>query len=229
MKQIKVIKQIAIIVVCILLLYFTVDIGGCNPKDLKQEIEVLHVQNDSLEGVIVQQDHSIIEMNIRDVELSEQLQEAKEKVKVVKVVVEKEVEVVKKYDSLELVKFYAKRYPEQFKIIDTLVPLNKGVLVTVASNLVEYDGAKKVIQLQDSSIALQEQKLQIKDTIIYTMKEKENNYKSLVSNKNKEIVNLNEINRSLEKDNKKLKNKVKVAKIVGAIVLGGLTYSLLAK
>lgn len=225
----KILKQVAIIVVSLLLLYFTVDFSGCNPTDLKQEIEVLHVQNDSLEDVIVHQDQSIIEMNIKDVELGEELQKAKEKVKIVKVIVEKEVEVVKRYDSLELVKFYANRYPEQFKLVDTLVPLNKQVLVTAASDLVEFDGAKKVIKLQDSSIAIQDEKIQVKDTIIYTMKQKEMNYKSLITNKNSEIVHLNSINKGLEKDNKKLKNKVKVAKIVGVLVLGGLTYSILAK
>jgi hypothetical protein len=225
----KILKQVAIIVVSVLLLYFTVDLNGCNPTDLKEEITVLHSHNDSLEHVINVQDQNIIELNAKDYELTEQLQEAKENVKVVKVEVEKKVEVVKKYDSLEIAKFYLQRYPNEFNSLDTLIPLNKLVLVSVASDLVQYDGAKEIIKLQDSSISIQDSKIKIKDSIITVMNGKEENYKGIITNKNTEIVVLNQVNKNLEKDNKKLKNKVKVVKVVGTIVLGGLIYTVLAK
>lgn len=225
----QILKQVSIIIVCLFLLYFSVDLNGCNPTDLKKEIEVLHVQNDSLSREINLQDQKIIEMNAKDFELTEQLQEAKEKVKVVKVVVEKKVEVIKKYDSSEIAKFYAERYPNEFSYPDTLVPLTKLVLVSAASDLTEFDATKHIVQLQDSAIAIQDKKLELKDSIITIMGNKEVNYKGLIYNKDTEINVLSVMNTKLEKDNKKLKNKLKVVKAVGVVVLGGLTYSILAK
>lgn len=227
--QAQILKQVAVIVVFTILLYLTVDFNGCNPKDLKAKLNVLESYNDSLERENKLRDQDIILLNAKSYELTEKLQEAQEKVKIIKVQVEKRVEVVKKYDSSEVAKFYLQRYPNEFNFPDTLIPLNKLVLVSAASELVEYDGAKQIMELQDSSISLLGQDVKVKDSIISVMNGKELNYKGIINNKNTEIVVLNQVNKNLEKDNKKLKNKVKVVKVVGTVVLGGLIYSILAK
>lgn len=206
--------------------YLLVNFTGCNQKDLKGEIEVLHRTNDSLETEIGIKDHEIEVMYEIDSTLTQELHEAKEKVKVVKIYVEKEIQKVKEFDSSQVTKFYTERYPEESKVKDTLISLAKPVLVSAAAELVEFDGAKQIIQVQDSIVTIQDKKIGVRDSVITLMRSKEGDYKSIISNKDLEINNWLQQNKLLNKENSKLKKKLKVVTF-GLIGVSG--YFLLKK
>lgn len=204
------IKPTLLIAVILTVVYLCFDLTGCNPKDLKGEIVVLHRTNDSLADEIEIKNHEIEILYQLDSVLEGDLEEAKNKVKVVKVYVQKEVERVKKFDTSQVTKFYTERYPEESKAKDTLISLAKPVLISAAAELVELDGAKQIIQAQDSIVSIQDKKIGVRDSIITLMRSNEVDYKSIISNKDLEINNWLQQNKILNKQNNKLKKKMKI-------------------
>lgn len=202
---------------------------GSETKKFKQEIQALQSVNDSLNGVLDQNADIINDIVERDEYLMDQLEEEKGKIKKVKVFVEKEVEVVKTFDSLGVVKFYKERYSNLFGDSDTMISMNKPVLVNAAEDLVRFDGAKEELVIKDSLIAIQDNRLYLKDSSIQVYKASEEAFKRLVDNKNIEIQKysgkLDEVTAQLKKE----KRKKKLTQVGSLVVVGGLTYLLLAK
>jgi len=102
-------------------------------------------------------------------------------------------------------------------------------LVSAAADLVKYDGAKQIIVLQDSISKVQDSKLALKDSVIGIMYSKEGDYKSIISNKDLEINKWLEQNKALSKENKKLKKKAKLIKILTFGLLGTVSYQFIIK
>jgi hypothetical protein len=134
---------------------------------------------------------------------------------------------VDSYTEQELISSLNKRYPKD--TVTNPLPVAQPVLVSVAKDLVELDGAKQIIVLKDSSINTLEAKVTVKDSVIGKYANKELNYKNIILNKDKEITGWEGQYQKLELQYNKLKVKSKFQRIGSYVVIGGLAYLMLVK
>ena len=81
------------------------------------------------------------------------------------------------YSEKQLVTFFNNRYPKD--TTTNKLPLAQPVLTASAKDLVELDGAKQIIHIKDSVIALTESRVNGKDSVIAVFVKKENTYKNI--------------------------------------------------
>ena len=196
-------------------------------KAFLSQMDSLHKVNDSLQVEIAKDDAAIDSLNYVSEVLTDKL--AHQKTKVIKIVETIEVEKnnIDNLQEHQLVSFYNTRYP-----VDTVtnpLPLAQPILVSAAKDLVELDGAKQIIVLKDSSIATLETKVAVKDSVITKYISKEDKFRLILTNKDKEIAGWEGQYQKLELQYNKLKVKSKFQRIGSYIVIGGLGYLMLAK
>jgi hypothetical protein len=196
-------------------------------KAFLAQVDSLHKVNDSLNSQIAKDDAVIDSLNEVDAVLSDKL--AHQKTKVIKIVETIEIEKnnIDSYSEQELVSSLNKRYPKD--TVTNPLPVAQPVLVSVAKDLVELDGAKQIIVLKDSAITTLETKVTVKDSVIKKYANKELNYISIILNKDKEITGWEGQYQKIELQYNKLKVKSKFQRIGSYIVIGGLAYLMLAK
>lgn len=219
--------RLAIVIACLLGLYLLLD--KCNipgAMDFVEKLDSLQKVNDSLFLVNKKADSVITELVAEDVRLTDIIEDQKDNVKIIRQTVIKEVEVIKAADSLAIVKFFNDRYPEQAKAVDTLIPLNKPVLVFAAADLVKYDGAVKELVVKDSIITLQDSRINLKDSTISLYKIKEGNLQTIITNKDLAIDEWTKQYNKLSLQNKKLKLQNKLQKAATILFAGGLAFVL---
>jgi hypothetical protein len=198
-------------------------------KVFTAKIDSLHKVNDSLLIEINRSNNIIGLLNDKATEYYTQLQKEKGKINVIHDTVLIKIGIVKKYDSSNIVEFYKSRYPLEYKLKDTLIPLNKPVLLRATEDLVKYDGALQELKVKDTIISINESLLANKDSIITKYKVNEINYNKLILNKSTEISDWNVKYLNLYKENKDLRFKNKANHIWFFIVVGGLSYLLITK
>ena len=221
----KIIVVIAIIAVCSVL--FEKCSSNVEHKAFLAQVDSLHKVNDSLYTQIAKEDAAIDSLNhVSDV-LEDKL--AHQKVKVIKIVETIEIEKnnVDSYTEQELISSLNRRYPKD--TVTNPLPVAQPVLVSVAKDLVELDGAKQIIVLKDSSINTLEAKVTVKDSVIGKYANKELNYKNIILNKDKEITGWEGQYQKLELQYNKLKVKSKFQRIGSYVIIGGLAYLMLVK
>ena len=101
--------------------------------------------------------------------------------------------------------------------------------MSAAKDLVELDGAKQIISLKDSSIHTLEAKVTVKDSVISKYISKEDKFRLILLNKDKEITGWEGQYQQLEFKYNKLKVKSKFQRIGSYVVIGGLAYLMIAK
>jgi hypothetical protein len=196
-------------------------------KAFLAQVDSLHKVNDSLFIEIKKDDAAIDSLNYVSEVLTDKL--AHQKTKVIKIVETIEVEKnnINNLQEHQLVSFYNTRYPAD--TVTNPLPLAQPVLVSAAKDLVELDGAKQIIVLKDSSIATLETKVAVKDSVITKYISKEDKFRLILTNKDKEIAGWEGQYQKLELQYNKLKVKSKFQRIGSYIVIGGLGYLMLAK
>ena len=215
----------------IVALLFWVFADKCNYSSLSNEFKVkqdslVHAV-DSLQEDIHQKDLEINVLHELDNDLEIQLEEAKGKVKVITKWIDSSVKKVDTYTEQELVSSFNKRYPTD--TITNPLPLAQPVLVSAAKDLIELDGVKEEIVVKNDIIALNEQRIVGKDSVISLYVQKETNYKSIVNNQESQIKDWKSQYNNLQLENHKLKIKNKFTKLAAGIVIGGLTYLIISK
>lgn len=212
-------------------LLFWVFIDKCKYDGLTEEFvakqDSLNHVVDSLEVDIDKRDSVIDELYTVNLELDYQLGHQKEKIITITNWIDSSKSKVDTYSEAELISSFNQRYP-----VDTTtnpLPLAQPVLVSAAKDLVELDGAKQIIEVKDSVIALTENKVTLRDMIIVEYQGKENNYKDIITIKNTQIKDWQDQYKQIQLQNKKLKIQNKFVKIGTGVVIGGLVYTLLAK
>ena len=182
---------------------------------------------DSIQLVIAKEDAEIDSLDLVAVELQYKVDH--QKAKVIKIVETIEVEKnnIDSYSEQELISSLNKRYPKD--TVTNPLPVAQPVLVSVAKDLVELDGAKQIIVLKDSSINTLEEKVTVKDSVIAKYVSKENTYKNMVANQQTQIKDWKFQFNNLQLENSKLKAKNKFTKIGAGLITGGLIYLMLAK
>jgi hypothetical protein len=196
-------------------------------KAFLSQMDSLHKVNDSLYSEIAKDDAEIDSLDLVAVELQYKVDH--QKAKVIKIVETIEIEKnnVDSYTEQELISSLNRRYPKD--TVTNPLPVAQPVLVSVAKDLVELDGAKQIIVLKDSSINTLEAKVTVKDSVIGKYVNKELNYKNIILNKDKEITGWEGQYQKLELQYNKLKVKSKFQRIGSYIIIGGFAYLMLAK
>ena len=196
-------------------------------KAFLAQVDSLHKVNDSLQVEIAKDDAAIDSLNYVSEVLTDKL--AHQKTRVIKIVETIEVEKnnIDNLQEYQLVSFYNTRYPAD--TVTNPLPLAQPVLVSAAKDLVELDGAKQIIVLKDSSIATLETKVAVKDSVITKYISKEDKFRLILTNKDKEIAGWEGQYQKLELQYNKLKVKSKFQRIGSYIIIGGLGYLMLAK
>jgi hypothetical protein len=83
--------------------------------------------------------------------------------------------------------------------------------------------------LTETELKQTQNKVTIQDSIIATMKLKEDNYKLQIKKEQEKFTIVENQNDGLRKDIKKLKTKNTIIEIVGGAIIGGLTYIFIFK
>jgi hypothetical protein len=221
-------KLVLPLVVVVLLVWIFV--GKCNYNTLdtnfKNTQDSLNYVVDSLQEDNHQKELQIGALEHLEYDLQNQLSKVKAKVIIVTKWVDSSKGKIDTYSETELITSFNNRYPED--TITNLLPVAQPVLVAAAKDLVELDGAKQTLVIKDSVIALNEERIFVKDSIIMKFEEKDSNNKIIIAVREKQIKGWQEQYDQLQSQNKKLKLKNKFTKIGAGVVIGSLVF-LLAK
>jgi hypothetical protein len=227
----KIKNTIAIIVFIV----FTIGIGSvlfdkCNggpDKGFEAKLDSLNQVTDSLNNVINDNNGVIEILMVKDSILADQLLHQKNKTIPIIKYVDSSKKAVDKYTDNELVQSLNKRYPTD--TTTNPLPVAQPVLVSTVKDLVELDGDRQLLVIQDSIITLAESRISTKDSIIGKHINNELNYKHIILNKDNAIKGWEDQYSKLETQYQKHKFKSKFKNITSYVIIGGLTYLLLAK
>jgi hypothetical protein len=221
-------KKIGLVAILAFIGYSLFTLGGMRTSsDFKGKLDSLTEVNDYL---LIQ--NQIADSQIEAIERQDSiyihdLKNQKAKVIKIKEYVQVEVNRIDNLTEQELVSYLNQRYPKD--TITNPLPVAQPVLASASKDLAAYDGAKHEIIIKDSVIAIQESRITLKDSTIGLYINKEGRYKSIIGNKDQAISEWSKQYDNLNLNYKKLQVKNKFQKITTYIIIGGLTYTLLAK
>jgi len=223
----KFMKKYILIVVAVLILGWLVfdkvkNVGLTEEFVVKQD-SLVHVV-DSLHEDNHQKELQIYALEELDYDLQDQLDSAKGKIKIITKWVDSSKKKVDTYTEQELVSSFNQRYPTD--TITNPLPLAQPVLVSAAKDLIELDGAKEELIVKDDIIALNEQRIVGKDSVISLYVQKEFNYKNIVNNQQIQIGDWKDQYTTLKIQNTKLKIRAQIGKIGAGLAIAGLTFLL---
>jgi len=100
----------------------------------------------------------------------------------------------------------------------TLIRLEKPIVRLVIKDLIVGDGTKQELFLTQDKVKLLEQKIVLKDDIIYSLNTQIFNYKSIIDTRSEQLALSQELSNRLQNDLKKsqIKNKM----VAGTGILG---------
>lgn len=223
-------KKIVLGILVVLVLAYIIfdkigDIGLTKEFTQKQDSLVAAVDSMKLD---IAKDNAVIDSLVYvDNVLTEKVTYMKSHVKTVTKFVDSSKTAIDSYTEHQLVTSFNTRYPKD--TVTNPLPVAQPVLVAAAKDLVELDGAKQIITIKDSVIALTESRVAGKDSVIAVFTKKENTYKNIMFNQDTQIKDWKYQFNALQLQNAKLKAKNKFTKIGAGLVVGGLVYLMLAK
>ena len=113
-------------------------------------------------------------------------------------------------------------------VIDsTSIQLKKPIVKLVIKDLITGDGAKKELAITIDKIKLFEQKIVLKDSVIFNLNSQIGNFNNILLSKSDQLILSQELSNRLKQDLKKQKLKNKITAGVG--VLGVVVAILLVK
>ena len=221
-------KKIGIVAILAFVGYGLFTLGGVSvDTKFKAKLDSLDKVNDSLYAENKKDDEAIEELRNLDLDLQYKLDHQKAKVVRVDHWIDSSKGKIDTYTEHELITSLNNRYPKD--TVSNPLPLAQPVLVSAAKDLVELDGAKEKLEIKDSVIALQESRITLKDSTINLFVNKEGRYKAIIGNKDQAISEWSKQYDNLNLQYKNLQIRNKFQKIGTYIIIGGLTYTLLAK
>ena len=223
-------KKTILLIVAVLLIGYIIfdkigDVGLTKEFTQKQDSLVATVDSMRLD---IEKDNAVIDsLNYLDAVLTVKLDIAKKNVKIITKYVDSSKSAIDNYNEQELISSFNTRYPTD--TVTNPLPVAQPVLVAAAKDLVELDGAKQIITIKDSVIALTEARVTGKDSVISVYVKKEGTYKNIMFNQDTQIKDWKFQFNALQLQNTKLKAKNKFTKIGAGLVVGGLVYLMIAK
>ena len=222
----KAVLLILAVIVGAYIIFDKVSDAGLSKEFLQKQDSLVHAV-DSMKLDLVQDSIKIDSLVLVDVQLQDKLDYAKSHVKTVTKFVDSSKAAIDTYNEKELITFFNNRYPTD--TVTNPLPLAQPVLVSTAKDLAELDGAKQIITIKDSVIALTESRVSGKDSVISVYIKKEGTYRNIMTNQDLQIKDWKNQYQTLYLQNQKLKFKNKITKIGAGIVVGGLVYLMVAK
>jgi hypothetical protein len=222
----KVVLGVLAFLVAAYIIFDKVSDAGLSKEFLQRQDSLVQAV-DSMKLDLVQDSIKIDSLVLVDVQLQDKLAYAKSHVKTVTKFVDSSKAAVDTYSEHELITFFNNRYPKD--TTTNKLPLAQPVLVSTAKDLAELDGAKQIITIKDSVIALTESRVSGKDSVISVYIKKEGTYKNIMFNQDVQIKDWKNQYQTLYLQNQKLKFKNKITKIGAGVVVGGLVYLMIAK
>lgn len=222
----KIVLGILVFLVAVYIIFDKVKDAGLSKEFLhKQDSLVAAV--DSMKLDLVKDSIKIDSLNQVDLALVDQVAHAKGKViRIIETVDANKAKIANLKDH-ELITFFNNRYPKD--TTTNKLPVAQPVLLATAKDLAELDGAKQIITIKDSVIALTESRVAGKDSVIAVYIKKEGTYKNIMTNQATQISDWKGQYNQLYLANQKLKFKNKITKIGAGVVVGGLVYLMIAK
>ena len=222
-------KTILLIVAVLLIGYIIFDkIGDVGlTKEFTQKQDSLAQAVDSMKLDLVQDSIKIDSLVLVDNMLTFKVAYMRDHIKTVTKYVDSSKTAIDNYTEHQLVTSFNTRYPAD--TVTNPLPIAQPVLVAAAKDLVELDGAKQIITIKDSVIALTEARVTGKDSVISVYVKKEGTYKNIMFNQDTQIKDWKFQYNALQLQNAKLKAKNKFTKIGAGLVVGGLVYLMIAK
>ena len=222
----KTVLGILAVIVAAYIIFDKIGDAGLSKEFLaKQDSLVAAV--DSMKLTLAIDSVKIDSLNQVDEQLQDKLARTKAKVITITQFVDSSKSSIDTYSEKELISYFNNRYPKD--TVTNPLPIAQPVLVSTAKDLAELDGAKKIITIKDSVIALTEARVNGKDSVIAVYIKKEGTYKNIMTNQDLQIKDWKNQYQQLFITNQKLKFKNKITKIGAGIVVGGLVYLMVAK
>jgi hypothetical protein len=223
-------KKIVLGILAVLIIAYIVfdKIGDAGlSKEFLAKQDSLVAAVDSMKLTLAVDSIKIDSLNQVDEQLQDKLAHTKAKVITITKFVDSSKAAVDTYSEKQLVTFFNNRYPKD--TITNPLPVAQPVLVSTAKDLAELDGAKQIITIKDSVIAVTEARVSGKDSVISVYIKKEGTYKNIMTNQDFQIKDWKNQYQQLYLANEKLKFKNKITKIGAGVVVGGLVYLMIAK
>lgn len=222
------IQKIGVVAVIIFVCYALFTLGDMKgTASFKGKLDSLNRVNDSLVAENEEDNYKIAVLQVQDSILTYNINHQKTKVIKVKEIVEVEKNKIDNFTEQEIVSYLNQRYPKD--TTTNPLPVAQPVLTFAAKDLAAYDGAKQEIVIKDSVIAMQESRITLKDSTITLFVNKEGRYRAIIGNKDQAISEWSKQYDLLNLNYKKMQIRNKFQKIGTYIIIGGLTYTLLAK
>ena len=222
------VKKIGFILILAFIGYGLFTLGDIKATaSFKGKLDSLDKVNDSLVVENEEDSYKIAVLQVQDSILTYNIQHQKTKVIKIKEILEVEKNKIDNFTEQELVSYLNQRYPKD--TTTNLLPVAQPVLASASKDLAAYDGVKQEIVIKDSVISTQEFRIALKDSTIGLYINKEGRYRAIIGNKDQAIGEWNKQYDVLNLNYKKLQLRSKFAKIAAYVVIGGLTYTLLAK
>ena len=108
----------------------------------------------------------------------------------------------------------------------TSIQLKKPIAKLVIKDLITGDGAKKELSLVEEKIKLFEQKIVLKDSIIFNLNNKIDNFNSILLTKTDQLALSQELSKKLQVDLKKQKFKNKLTAGAGIVAVAATIFLL---
>ena len=222
----KVVLGILIVLVAAYIIFDKIGDIGLTKEFTQKQDSLVHAV-DSMKLTLAVDSAKIDSLNLVDNMLTFKVAYMKDHVKTVTKFVDSSKIAIDNYTEHQLVTSFNTRYPAD--TITNPLPVAQPVLVAAAKDLVELDGAKQIITIKDSVIALTESRVSGKDSVISVYIKKEGTYRNIMTNQDLQIKDWKNQYQTLYLQNQKLKFKNKITKIGAGVVVGGLVYLMIAK
>jgi hypothetical protein len=222
----KIVLGVLVFLVAAYIIFDKVKDAGLSKEFTQKQDSLVHAV-DSMKLDIVKDNAIIDSLIVVDNILTEKVTYMKSHVKTVTKFVDSSKAAIDTYSEKELVTSFNTRYPKD--TVTNPLPVAQPVLVAAAKDLVELDGAKQIITIKDSVIALTEARITGKDSVINVFTKKESTYKNIMFNQDVQIKDWKNQYQQLYITNQKLNFKNKITKIGAGVVVGGLVYLMIAK
>jgi alpha/beta superfamily hydrolase len=107
------------------------------------------------------------------------------------------------------------------------IPYKVGKQIMIDLN--KLDSTSAILKLTKDEVVELNKKIEVQKSIIITMEEKIKTSEIIIQKTNDKFQIVDNINKDLTSDNRKLKRKNTIIQIISSAIIGGLTYGIIVK
>lgn len=107
------------------------------------------------------------------------------------------------------------------------IPYKVGKQIMIDLN--KLDSTSAILKLTKDEVVELNKKIEVQQSIIITIEEKFKTSEIIIQKTNDKFQIVNNINKDITSDNRKLKRKNTIIQIISSAIIGGLTYGIIVK